>query len=97
MARVSSLGVEGSRITALETELEAARREAAAAKEGAAMEVVVLRRQLVGVQQALSEAEQVHTLTNESPNQIEKTCVSEFKSSNSQSSCATSWPACSRP
>ena len=61
MSRVSSLGVEGSRITALETELEAARREVAAAKESAAMEVVVLRHQLAGVQQALSEAEQVHT------------------------------------
>ena len=59
MSRVSSLGVEGSRITALETELESARREVAAAKESAAMELVVLRHQLAGVQAALSEAEQV--------------------------------------
>ena len=62
MSRVSSLGVEGSRIAALETELEAARREVASAKEGAAMELVVLRHQLAGVQQALSDAEQVCSL-----------------------------------
>ena len=44
---------------ALETELEAARREVAAAKQGAAMELALLRHQLAGVQQALADTEQV--------------------------------------
>ena len=59
MSRVSSLGGESSKVLALETELDAARREVAAAKQAAAMELALLRHQLAGVQQALADAEKV--------------------------------------
>ena len=89
MSRVSSLGGEGSKVLALETELEAARREVAAAKQGAAMELALLRHQLAGVQQALADAEAVRrTGSPLSPSEAALHVCS---------SCETSWPACSRP